>query len=151
MNTVPVARHRLKVVITLFMPNATSTSTSPLPMMTGPEIFMALHTLLSGTLPRRLHSKSLMIFHMKTLSLLLSFLLLSLEFQSVTFCVMLMCSEIAISIIIGIYFTNLQEYEYIETSFTVADSVYKSTFFVATGFHGLHMIIGLPFLITCVL
>jgi cytochrome c oxidase subunit 3 len=93
----------------------------------------------------------LMIFHMKTLSLLLSFLLLSLEFQSVTFCVMLMCSEIAISIIIGIYFTNLQEYEYIETSFTVADSVYKSTFFVATGFHGLHMIIGLPFLITCVL
>jgi cytochrome c oxidase subunit 3 len=39
--------------------------------------------------------------------------------------------------------------EYIESSFTIADSVYGSTFFVATGFHGLHVLIGTSFLIVC--
>ncbi|TNE70756.1 cytochrome c oxidase subunit 3, partial [bacterium] len=29
-----------------------------------------------------------------------------------------------------------------EAPFTIADSVYGTTFFVATGFHGLHVIIG---------
>merc|ERR1711874_134842 len=47
------------------------------------------------------------------------------------------------------YFTALQAYEYIEASFTIADSVYGSTFFVATGFHGLHVIIGTRFLAVC--
>merc|ERR1719187_3054648 len=46
-------------------------------------------------------------------------------------------------------FTALQAYEYIEASFTIADSVYGSTFFVATGFHGLHVIIGTRFLAVC--
>lgn len=54
-----------------------------------------------------------------------------------------------ITIILGIYFTILQAYEYIEAPFTIADSVYGSTFFLATGFHGLHVIIGTIFLITC--
>jgi cytochrome c oxidase subunit 3 len=35
-------------------------------------------------------------------------------------------------------FTALQALEYFEAPFTIADSVYGSTFFVATGFHGLH-------------
>nr|AVN67919.1 cytochrome c oxidase subunit 3 [Arenivaga sp. B097] len=55
------------------------------------------------------------------------------------------------TIILGIYFTMLQMYEYFEAPFTIADSVYGSTFFVATGFHGLHVIIGTMFLITCLL
>nr|QYK91440.1 cytochrome c oxidase subunit III [Tarbinskiellus portentosus]DAZ85807.1 TPA_asm: cytochrome c oxidase subunit 3 [Tarbinskiellus portentosus] len=55
------------------------------------------------------------------------------------------------TIILGIYFTILQAYEYLEAPFTIADSVYGSTFFVATGFHGLHVIIGTTFLIICLM
>nr|APT41479.1 cytochrome c oxidase subunit III [Viannamyia furcata] len=55
------------------------------------------------------------------------------------------------TIILGIYFTILQAYEYIEASFTIADNVYGSTFFVATGFHGLHVLIGTTFLIICLI
>nr|WHU31468.1 cytochrome c oxidase subunit III [Claassenia xucheni] len=53
------------------------------------------------------------------------------------------------TVILGIYFTILQAYEYIEAPFTLSDAVYGSTFFVATGFHGLHVIIGTTFLLTC--
>nr|YP_009349914.1 cytochrome c oxidase subunit III [Holochlora fruhstorferi]AQM40088.1 cytochrome c oxidase subunit 3 [Holochlora fruhstorferi] len=55
------------------------------------------------------------------------------------------------TIILGIYFTILQAYEYIEAPFSIADASYGSTFFVATGFHGLHVIIGTTFLATCLL
>lgn len=54
-----------------------------------------------------------------------------------------------ITVLLGGYFTALQAIEYIEASFTIADSAYGSTFFVATGFHGLHVIIGTTFLLTC--
>nr|YP_010946757.1 cytochrome c oxidase subunit III [Pseudophoraspis kabakovi]WGO57514.1 cytochrome c oxidase subunit III [Pseudophoraspis kabakovi] len=56
-----------------------------------------------------------------------------------------------LTVILGVYFTTLQAYEYFEAPFTIADSVYGSTFFVATGFHGLHVIIGTTFLLTCLL
>nr|WES82249.1 cytochrome c oxidase subunit III [Archotermopsis wroughtoni] len=55
------------------------------------------------------------------------------------------------TVMLGLYFTTLQAYEYIESPFTIADSVYGATFFVATGFHGLHVIIGTSFLIVCLL
>lgn len=54
-----------------------------------------------------------------------------------------------ITIILGIYFTILQAYEYIEAPFSISDRVYGSTFFLATGFHGLHVIIGTLFLLIC--
>nr|WHM51815.1 cytochrome c oxidase subunit III [Stolotermes victoriensis] len=56
-----------------------------------------------------------------------------------------------ITVLLGIYFTILQGYEYMEAPFTIADSIYGSTFFVATGFHGLHVLIGTTFLITCLM
>nr|AKG95406.1 cytochrome c oxidase subunit III [Trachelipus rathkii] len=51
--------------------------------------------------------------------------------------------------LLGIYFTSLQAFEYVEASFSISDSVYGATFFVATGFHGLHVIIGTTFLLVC--
>nr|YP_010490515.1 cytochrome c oxidase subunit III [Regioscalpellum regium]UWM13001.1 cytochrome c oxidase subunit III [Regioscalpellum regium] len=54
-----------------------------------------------------------------------------------------------ITIILGIYFTLIQVYEYLEAPFSISEAVYGSTFFVATGFHGLHVIIGSTFLIIC--
>lgn len=47
----------------------------------------------------------------------------------------------------GFYFTIIQIIEYIEASFSISDRIYGSTFFVATGFHGLHEIIGSIFLL----
>uniref|UniRef100_UPI0030FF091E cytochrome c oxidase subunit III n=1 Tax=Carterocephalus argyrostigma TaxID=1663110 RepID=UPI0030FF091E len=59
--------------------------------------------------------------------------------------------SLMITILLGIYFTILQAYEYYEAPFTIADSIYGSTFFMATGFHGLHVLIGTMFLITCLM
>lgn len=55
------------------------------------------------------------------------------------------------TVLLGIYFTILQAYEYIEAPFTISDSIYGSTFFVATGFHGIHVLIGTTFLLICII
>ncbi len=54
-----------------------------------------------------------------------------------------------ITIILGFYFTALQAFEYFEASFNIRDGAFGSTFFVATGFHGLHVIVGSLFLSVC--
>ena len=56
---------------------------------------------------------------------------------------------LALTVGLGVYFTILQGYEYVEALFSVADSVYGRTFFVATGFHGLYVIVGTTFLVVC--
>nr|BDI12958.1 cytochrome c oxidase subunit III [Abarenicola claparedi oceanica] len=58
-------------------------------------------------------------------------------------------TALALTVMLGAYFTFLQAGEYIEAPFTIADSVYGSTFFVATGFHGFHVLIGSTFLFVC--
>ncbi|YP_220660.1 cytochrome c oxidase subunit III (mitochondrion) [Pogona vitticeps] len=58
---------------------------------------------------------------------------------------------LTMTILLGLYFTVLQATEYLEAPFTISDGAYGSIFFVATGFHGLHVIIGTTFLITCLL
>nr|YP_010439965.1 cytochrome c oxidase subunit III [Mastax latefasciata]UTD45011.1 cytochrome c oxidase subunit 3 [Mastax latefasciata] len=59
--------------------------------------------------------------------------------------------SLTLTVLLGIYFTILQAFEYIEAPFTISDSVYGSTFFMATGFHGLHVIIGTIFLLICLI
>jgi cytochrome c oxidase subunit 3 len=54
-----------------------------------------------------------------------------------------------ITIGLGVYFTILQVGEYISTPFTIADRIYGSIFFVTTGFHGAHVLIGSTFLTIC--
>ena len=55
-------------------------------------------------------------------------------------------TRVLLTIGLGCYFTGVQVYEYIEAPFAIRDSVYGCCFFVATGFHGLHVVIGTLFL-----
>lgn len=52
-----------------------------------------------------------------------------------------------ITIILGIIFIGLQYKEYKDGIFTIRDSVYGSNFYTLTGFHGLHVICGILFII----
>ena len=56
---------------------------------------------------------------------------------------------LVVTVVLGFYFTALQSLEYYEATFSFAEGVYGSTFFIATGFHGLHVIIGSLFLLVC--
>nr|YP_009113896.1 cytochrome c oxidase subunit III [Gastrocopta cristata]AGC52861.1 cytochrome c oxidase subunit III [Gastrocopta cristata] len=60
-------------------------------------------------------------------------------------------SGLLLTTLLGLYFLFLQFGEYKETSFSIADSVYGSTFFMATGFHGLHVAVGATFLFVCLI
>ena len=54
-----------------------------------------------------------------------------------------------ITILAGLVFTALQIMEYWEAPFSISDSVYGSTFFMATGFHGFHVFVGTTFIAVC--
>nr|AZL93070.1 cytochrome c oxidase subunit 3 [Alloxysta sp. ZJUH_2016001] len=51
-----------------------------------------------------------------------------------------------LTIMLGLIFTGMQSYEYYQSNFSLSDSIYGSLFFLTTGFHGLHVIIGTIFL-----
>ena len=57
------------------------------------------------------------------------------------------------TVALGILFTTIQAYEYGHAAFAFSrdggGNIYGSTFFMATGFHGFHVIIGTIFLIVC--
>nr|QXJ79762.1 cytochrome c oxidase subunit 3 [Suinzona borowieci] len=59
--------------------------------------------------------------------------------------------SLGLTVLLGMYFTILQAYEYMEATFTISDSIYGSSFYMATGFHGLHVIIGTTFLLVCLI
>ena len=56
-----------------------------------------------------------------------------------------------LTIILGVLFTACQAYEYAHAHFGFSGSIYSATFFMATGFHGAHVIIGTIFLAVCLL
>jgi cytochrome c oxidase subunit III len=57
---------------------------------------------------------------------------------------------LGITILLGLSFTSLQAYEYAHAPFHLyGGGIYPSVFFLATGFHGFHVIIGTCFLIVC--
>ena len=60
-------------------------------------------------------------------------------------------SGLLITVLLGIYFTGLQGLEYYEATFSFSDGAFGSTFFIATGFHGLHVLVGTIFLLVCLI
>ena len=56
---------------------------------------------------------------------------------------------LALTILLGLTFTCVQAYEYAHAAFGFSGNIYGATFFMATGFHGAHVIIGSIFLIVC--
>ena len=56
---------------------------------------------------------------------------------------------LALTILLGLSFTGVQAYEYAHAAFKFGGGIFSSTFFMATGFHGFHVIIGTTFLIVC--
>lgn len=55
------------------------------------------------------------------------------------------------TIFLAVVFTALQGLEYATSTFTISDSVYGSTFYMATGFHGFHVVVGTCFLLACLI
>jgi len=56
---------------------------------------------------------------------------------------------LAITVALGVLFSAVQVYEYVNAPFAFKDSIYGATFYMATGFHGFHVFIGTIFLIVC--
>ena len=52
---------------------------------------------------------------------------------------------------LGLIFTSVQAYEYAHAPFSFGGNIYGATFFMATGFHGFHVIVGTIFLIVCLI
>ncbi len=60
-----------------------------------------------------------------------------------------MLRGLALTCVLGLCFTSCQAYEYSHAAFHFTDGIYPSTFFMATGFHGFHVIVGTIFLAVC--
>jgi cytochrome c oxidase subunit 3 len=54
-----------------------------------------------------------------------------------------------LTVLLGALFTAVQAYEYAHAPFAFKGSIYGATFFMATGFHGFHVIVGTIFLTVC--
>jgi cytochrome c oxidase subunit 3 len=58
---------------------------------------------------------------------------------------------LGLTILLGLSFTTLQAVEYSSAPFHFRGGIYPAVFFLATGFHGFHVIVGTCFLIVCFL
>lgn len=60
-------------------------------------------------------------------------------------------SMLVFTIVLGASFTGVQAYEYVHATFAFDENIYSSTFYMATGFHGAHVLIGTIFLFVCLI
>ena len=58
---------------------------------------------------------------------------------------------LTLTVALGVLFTACQAYEYYHAAFSYSGHIYGATFFMATGFHGAHVIIGTIFLFVCLM
>lgn len=58
-------------------------------------------------------------------------------------------NALAYTVGLGVLFTCFQAYEYWHATFPFKGSVYSSAFYMATGFHGFHVLVGTIFLLVC--
>ncbi|WP_036258367.1 cytochrome c oxidase subunit 3 [Methylocapsa aurea] len=56
-----------------------------------------------------------------------------------------------LTVLLGLLFTSVQAYEYANAPFAFKGSIFGATFFMATGFHGFHVIVGTIFLSVCLI
>ncbi|MEO1192601.1 MAG: cytochrome c oxidase subunit 3 [Pseudomonadota bacterium] len=62
-----------------------------------------------------------------------------------------MIKGLALTVALGVCFTGFQIYEYNVAAFGFEDDIYSSVFYMATGFHGFHVIVGTIFLFVCLM
>jgi len=58
---------------------------------------------------------------------------------------------LVLTVLLGAVFTCVQAIEYSEAGFTFAGNLYGATFFMATGLHGFHVLVGTIFLTVCLI
>jgi cytochrome c oxidase subunit 3 len=58
---------------------------------------------------------------------------------------------LVLTVALGLLFTYVQYLEYTHAGFSFGGNMYGATFFMATGFHGFHVIIGTVFLAVCLI
>ena len=56
---------------------------------------------------------------------------------------------LAVTLVLAVSFLLLQAFEYVNLPISINDGIFGSTFFMATGFHGFHVLVGTIFLAVC--
>ena len=58
---------------------------------------------------------------------------------------------LTLTVLLGVLFSVVQAYEYGHAAFDFSGNIYGATFYMATGFHGFHVLVGTIFLLVCLI